>query len=81
MGIEFINGQLNLPAFMIKTNQVTGGIAAGIESGGQQPVDNEIAWSLRVVEGVFNDPDRHALSGRATLGIVHRQMAQVGAIG
>src|SRR5437868_2459620 len=67
MGIQFVNGQLNLPAFMIETNQVEGRISDGVEQGGQQPMHDLVAGTLGVIEGVFNDADRDTLSCRVSV--------------
>lgn len=60
MGLEFVNGQLFLPAFVVEHNQTLGRMPMRVQQRGQQAMLLARTRSARIVEGVVDNPHHHA---------------------
>ena len=80
MGVDFVNGSLDLPAFMITEHQLFGWAGAWVEQGGHQSMQFTITRSVRIIQPIFDDAHQQRLSLLLTV-ILWIQVSQVGAIG
>ncbi len=78
--IDVVDGGLDLPALVIAQDQVHGPHRAGIEQGGDQPMQFAMPWSLRILKAVFDDAHQQGLALLFAGVIFGIEVGQIGAI-
>src|SRR5712672_14011 len=80
MGVDLINGEFDLPPFVIGLDQEVCCNGAGVKQGGNQAMNFLMANSIGIIDGVFDDPHEQRSALLFAWGILRTKVGQITSI-